>query len=188
MTRILGIIIVGLLALSIGLGAALWHTRTHAANTIYTLQDEIHARTQYGGGNGPRPGDGFKGDRDKGDKSDGRGNGRGPGQFKQVQERLNLTPAQVRDFREFLRARRDIRRSVLAEIASREAAFRSALSGDKADTEKLLTLRAQILERNAAANEEAFTRFVELIDTLSPEQREAMLEMTGGNPNSLLFL
>ena len=176
MARIFGIIIIGLIALNIGLGAALWKTRTHAESNISKLRDEIQSRTAFGG------------ERGGGGKGDGRKGDRGQLQFKQVQDRLNLTPAQVRSFREFMRARRDIRRSVMEDLAQREAAITEALSKQPADLEALSAVRQTILENQAAANQEAFLRFTQLIESLTQEQREAMLELTQGRPNSLLFL
>ena len=177
MVRIFGIIIVGLLALSIGLGTALFKTRTDARVPIYKLQEEIQTRTTFGGNR-----------RGGGDSDGGNRGPRGQGDFRAAQERLNLSDAQVEAFRGFLKERRNLRRSMAEEIRGSTQAFREALSGEEVDVDRLRGLRQDFAERRAQSNNEAFERFEAFLLTLSPEQRAAMVELTKGNPNSLLFL
>ena len=49
MVRILGILVVGLIALNIGLGAALLKGRFEAVKSIRALEQEIHTRASLSG-------------------------------------------------------------------------------------------------------------------------------------------
>ncbi|MAV46585.1 MAG: periplasmic heavy metal sensor [Alphaproteobacteria bacterium TMED89] len=179
MTRLLFIIIVGLIALNIGLGAALLKSRNDAIASIRALEAEINTRASLRGGEKP-------GNRELGGPGPGRG--KGPKVFKQVQERLNLSEAQSRAFRDFLKQRREARRALVNDLAQGEEALRAALSGAEVDLETVIQMREQIDARQQEFNSEAFRGMASLIKTLDQEQREAMLEMTRGRPNSLLFL
>ncbi|MGB0823256.1 MAG: hypothetical protein ACPGSK_03925, partial [Alphaproteobacteria bacterium] len=64
MTRILGLIIVVLLALCIGLSAALFKTGQDARRDIMKLSRDLHIRTVF---DGPRGKDGPDGNRAEGD-------------------------------------------------------------------------------------------------------------------------
>lgn len=179
MTRLLFIIIVGLIALNIGLGAALLKSRNDAIVSIRALEAEINTRASLRGGE-------KSGNREL--AGPGPGRGKGPKVFKQVQERLNLSEAQSRAFRDFLKQRREARRALVNDLAQGEEALRAALSGAEVDLETVIQMREQIDARQQEFNSEAFRGMASLIKTLDQEQREAMLEMTRGRPNSLLFL
>ncbi len=179
MARILVIIIISLIALNIGLGAALLKSRSDAITSIRTLEKEINARAS------------LQGDRRDGNRAgphDQDGQPRGPKVFKQVQERLNLSPEQSRAFRTFLKQRRDSRRNFVDGMAASEEALRAALLGETLDLERVIALREEIDAQQRDYNRAAFMEMVALVETLSEEQREAMLEMARGRPNSLLFL
>ena len=150
-----------------------------AITSIRTLEKEINARAS------------LQVDRRDGNRAgphDQDGQPRGPKVFKQVQERLNLSPEQSRAFRTFLKQRRDSRRNFVDGMAASEEALRAALLGETLDLERVIALREEIDAQQRDYNRAAFMEMVALVETLSQEQREAMLEMARGRPNSLLFL
>ena len=73
-------------------------------------------------------------------------------------------------------------------MAASEEALRAALLGETLDLERVIALREEIDAQQRDYNRAAFMEMVALVETLSQEQREAMLEMARGRPNSLLFL
>lgn len=178
MARILLIIIVGLIALNVGLGVALLKSRADAFASIRHLEQEIHARLSLDGGS-KRGSDDHRGGDNKGKRPPG---------FKQLQERLKLSEEQSRTFRAFMQERGAIRRAFADDLAKNEEAIRAALLSDPVDIEAIITLRRGIEERRRSESNDAFRGLAEVIQSMSKEQREAMLELTRGRPNSLLFL
>ena len=174
MVRMLGILVVGLIALNIGLGVALFKTRADARSEILVLRDEIQSRTTFG----PRGG------REDG----GRDGNRGGNNFKEVQKRLNLSEEQTMAFKAFLQARREVRRAMAKELSGSQLAFEKALTADSFDKAKLKALRDGFSEKRFKANEEAFVQFEAFLETLNLEQRKQMFELGKRSPNALLFL
>jgi Spy/CpxP family protein refolding chaperone len=172
MVRILGILVVGLIALNIGLGAALLKGRFEAVKSIRALEQEIHTRSSLSG-----------------ERHDGWGSGRkGPRDFRQVQERLGLTAEQAKGLRQFLRSHRDKRRDFAEHLGKKEKAIRDALLLETVDVEAIVALRREIQDQQRATNNEAFRALVIVLQSLSQEQRAAMLSLSQGRSNSLLFL
>jgi len=171
MVRILGIAVIGLIALNIGMGAALLKGRTDAVKSIRVLEQEIQTRSSIEGG-----------------RRGGRGGNKGPRDFRQMQEQLGLTAEQTNGIRQFLRSHRDKRRDFAAHFRSKEQAIRDALLSDTVDVEAIIVLRREIQDQQRSSNDEAFRALATVLQSLSQEQRAAMLELAQGRSNSLLFL
>ena len=118
----------------------------------------------------------------------GRGGNKGPRDFRQMQEQLGLTAEQTNGIRQFLRSHRDKRRDFAAHFRSKEQAIRDALLSDTVDVEAIIVLRREIQDQQRASNDEAFRALATVLQSLSQEQRAAMLELAQGRSNSLLFL
>ena len=170
MVRILVIIIVGMIALNIGMGAALLKSRFDAVASIKALKTEIQTRASLEGG--PREGKGGKGPRD----------------FRQVREKLGLNDEQARAFRQFMKARQNNRQKFAEDMRQNEEAMRAAILAEMLNVDTIIILRDEIDGRRRASNDEAFRNLAIVMQTMSREQREAMLELAAGRPNSLLFL
>ena len=170
MVRILVIIIVGMIALNIGMGAALLKSRFDAVASIKALKTEIQTRASLEGG--PREGR----------------SGKGPRDFRQVREKLGLNDEQARAFRHFMKARQNNRQKFAEDMRQNEEAMRAAILAEMLDVDTIIILRDEIDGRRRASNDEAFRNLAIVMQTMSREQREAMLELAAGRPNSLLFL
>ena len=107
---------------------------------------------------------------------------------RQMQEQLGLTAEQTNGIRQFLRSHRDKRRDFAAHFRSKEQAIRDALLSDTVDVEAIIVLRREIQDQQRASNDEAFRALATVLQSLSQEQRAAMLELAQGRSNSLLFL
>ena len=170
MTRLFVIIIVGMIALNIGLGAALVKSRSDAVASIEALKTEIQTRAHIDGG-----------------RRDGK-DGRSPQDFRQVQKKLGLNKDQVKAFRRFMKARRDTRQMFAEDLKRNEQAMRAAVLSEVMDVDAIIVLRNEMNNRRRASNDEAFRSLAIVMQTMSQEQREAMLDLAAGRPNSLLFL
>ena len=192
MTRILGLIIVVLLALCIGLSAALFKTGQDARRDIMKLSRDLHIRTVF---DGPRGKDGPDGNRAEGDgKGDGGGKGENPsprqgvGSFKDVRDRLGLDQDQAKMLRQFLKSRRTLRQTSVAALQESAADFRAAVTAETFDPAAVKALREGLITARRDESEAAFEGLLDFVETLSAEQREALLELVQNRPNSLLFL
>jgi Spy/CpxP family protein refolding chaperone len=192
MTRILGLIIVVLLALCIGLSAALFKTGQDARRDIMKLSRDLHIRNVF---DGPRGKDGP--DRD-GNRAEGVSNGNGKGEnptgrkgvgsFKDVRDRLGLDQDQAKMLRQFLKSRRNLRQTSVEALQERAADFRSAMTAETFDRAAITALREGLITARRDESEAAFEGLLDFVETLSAEQREALLELVQNRPNSLLFL
>lgn len=194
MVRILGLLMVGLIALNIGFGVALYQTRSDAREEILLLRDEIQARTTFGprgggseGGRGADREGGREGDRG-GDRAGDRAGDRGGNALSEVSKRLKLDEEQLRAFKAFLHARRDMRRMMMQELSTNQSAFEEAMTKEPFDKVKLKALRDALEEKRLRANLATFLKFEAFLDTLDVEQRKRMFELGKGSPNSLLML
>lgn len=192
MTRILGLIIVVLLALCIGLSAALFKTGQDARRDIMKLSRDLHIRTVF---DGPRGKDGPDGNRAEGDgKGDGGGKGENPsprqgvGSFKDVRDRLGLDQDQAKMLRQFLKSRRTLRQTSGEALQESAADFRAAVTAETFDRAAVKALREGLITARRDESEAAFEGLLDFVETLSVEQREALLELVQNRPNSLLFL
>ena len=192
MTRILGLIIVVLLALCIGLSAALFKTGQDARRDIMKLSRDLHIRTVF---DGPRGKDGPDGNRAEGDgKGDGGGKGENPsprqgvGSFKDVRDRLGLDQDQAEMLRQFLKSRRTLRQTSVAALQESAVDFRAAVTAETFDRAAVKALREGLITARLDESEAAFEGLLDFVETLSTEQREALLELVQNRPNSLLFL
>lgn len=170
MIRLLVIAIVGMIALNIGMGAALLKSRFDAVASIKALKAEIQTRDSLDGG-----------------RRDDKG-GKGPQDFREVRKKLGLNEEQAQAFRRFMKARRDTRKMFAEDMKRNEEAMRAAILSDVLDVEAIIILRDEIDGRRRSSNDEAFRSLAIVMQTMSKEQREAMLELAAGRPNSLLFL
>lgn len=170
MIRLLVIVIVGMIALNIGMGAALLKSRFDAVASIEALKTEIQTRDSLDGG-----------------RREGKG-GKGPKDFRDMRQKLNLTEEQAQAFRRFMKARRDNRKTFAEDLKRNEEAMRAAILSEVLDVEAIIILRDEIDGRRRNSNDEAFRSLAIVMQTMSREQREAMLELAAGRPNSLLFL
>jgi len=192
MTRILGLIIVVLLALCIGLSAALFKTGQDARRDIMKLSRDLHISTVF---DGPRGKDGPDGNRAEGDgKGDGGGKGENPsprqgvGSFKDVRDRLGLDQDQAEMLRQFLKSRRTLRQTSVAALQESAVDFRAAVTAETFDRAAVKALREGLITARRDESEAAFEGLLDFVETLSAEQREALLELVQNRPNSLLFL
>ena len=78
--------------------------------------------------------------------------------------------------------------NIAAHFRSKEQAIRDALLSDTVDVEAIIVLRREIQDQQRASNDEAFRALATVLQSLSQEQRAAMLELAQGRSNSLLFL
>jgi len=192
MTRILGLIIVVLLALCIGLSAALFKTGQDARRDIMKLSRDLHIRNVF---DGPRGKDGP--DRD-GNRAEGVSNGNGKGEnpngrkgvgsFKDVRDHLGLDQEQAKMLRQFLKSRRTLRQSSVEALQESAADFRVAMTAETFDRATVTALREGLITARRDESEAAFEGLLDFVETLSAEQREALLELVQNRPNSLLFL
>jgi len=192
MTRILGLIIVVLLALCIGLSAALFKTGQDARRDIMKLSRDLHIRNVF---DGPRGKDGpdREGNRAEG-VSNGNGKGENPngrkgvGSFKDVRDHLGLDQEQAKMLRQFLKSRRTLRQSSVEALQESAADFRVAMTAETFDRATVTALREGLITARRDESEAAFEGLLDFVETLSAEQREALLELVQNRPNSLLFL
>lgn len=192
MIRILFILVIGLIALNIGFGAALFKTRMDARHEILLLRDDIQSRTAFG----PRPGGRLPGGRDDavrpGSKADNRGGERdgdkGADGFGEIRRRLDLSEAQAEAFRAFLQARRDMRRILTQELVDKEQAFEQAITNEPFDRDRLKALRDDLSATRARVSEATFLKLEAFLASLDAEQRARMFELGRRTPNSLLML
>jgi hypothetical protein len=87
-----------------------------------------------------------------------------------------------------MKARRDTRKAFAEDMKRNEEAMRAAILSEVLDVEAIIILRDEIDGRRRSSNDEAFRSLAIVMQTMSKEQREAMLELAAGRPNSLLFL
>ena len=192
MTRILGLTIVVLLALCIGLSAALFKTGQDARRDIMKLSRDLHIRNVF---DGPRGKDGpdRDGNRAEGDRA-GAGEGENPtgrkgvGSFKDVRDRLGLDQDQAKMLRQFLKSRRTLRQTSVEALQESAADFRVAMTAETFDRAAVKALREGLITARQDESEAAFEGLLDFVETLSAEQREALLELVQNRPNSLLFL
>jgi len=192
MTRILGLIIVVLLALCIGLSAALFKTGQDARRDIMKLSRDLHIRNVF---DGPRGKDGpdREGNRAEG-VSNGNGKGENPngrkgvGSFKDVRDHLGLDQEQAKMLRQFLKSRRTLRQSSVEALQESAADFRVAMTAETFDRATVTALREGLITARRDESEAAFEGLLDFVETLSAEQREALLELVQNRPTSLLFL
>ena len=192
MTRILGLIIVVLLALCIGLSAALFKTGQDARRDIMKLSRDLHIRNVFDGQRG-KDGPDRDGNRAEGDRA-GAGEGENPtgrkgvSNFKDVRDRLGLDQDQAKMLRQFLKSRRNLRQTSVEALQERAADFRSAMTAETFDRAAVKALREGLITARWDESEAAFEGLLDFVETLSAEQREALLELVQNRPNSLLFL
>ena len=105
-----------------------------------------------------------------------------------MQKKLGLNEEQVKAFRRFMKARRDTRQMFAEDLKRNEQAMRAAVLSEVMDVDAIIVLRNEMDNRRRASNDEAFRSLAIVMQTMSQEQREAMLELAAGRPNSLLFL
>lgn len=190
MTRILGLIIVVLLALCIGLSAALFKTGHDARRDIMKLSRDLHIRNVF---DGPRGKDGPDAERD-GNRAEGDGKGENPnrrqgvGSFKDVRDRLGLDQDQAKMLRQFLKSRRTLRQTSVEALQESTADFRVAVTAETFDRAAVKALREGLITTRRDESEASFEGLLNFVETLSAEQREALLELVQNRPNSLLFL
>ena len=193
MTRILGLIIVVLLALCIGLSAALFKTGQDARRDIMKLSRDLHIRTVFDGPRGKDGPDDRDGNRAEGDRA-GAGEGENPtgrkgvGSFKDVRDRLGLDQDQAKMLRQFLNSRRILRQTSVEALQESAADFRAAVTAETFDRAAVKALREGLITTRRDESEAAFEGLLDFVETLSVEQREALLELVENRPNSLLFL
>ena len=190
MTRILGLIIVVLLALCIGLSAALFKTGQDARRDIMKLSRDLQIRNVFDGQRGKdgpdRDGNRAEGDRaGAGENPTGR---KGVGNFKDVRDHLGLDQDQAKMLRQFLKSRRTLRQSSVEALQESAADFRSAITAETFDRAAITALREGLITARRDESEAAFEGLLDFVETLSAEQREALLELVQNRPNSLLFL
>ncbi|MEC7140597.1 MAG: periplasmic heavy metal sensor [Pseudomonadota bacterium] len=197
MTRILGLIIVVLLALCIGLSAALFKTGQDARRDIMKLSRDLHIRTVFDGPRGKDGPDDRDGNRAEGNRAGagaGAGEGENPtgrkgvGSFKDVRDRLGLDQDQAKMLRQFLKSRRTLRQTSVEALQESAADFRAAVTAETFDRAAVKALREGLITARRDESEAAFEGLLDFVETLSVEQREALLELVENRPNSLLFL
>lgn len=195
MTRILGLIIVVLLALCIGLSAALFKTGQDARRDIMKLSRDLHIRTVFDGPRGKDGPDDRDGNRAEGNRAGaGAGEGENPagrkgvGSFKDVRDRLGLDQDQAKMLRQFLNSRRILRQTSVEALQESAADFRAAVTAETFDRAAVKALREGLITTRRDESEAAFEGLLDFVETLSVEQREALLELVENRPNSLLFL
>ena len=193
MTRILGLIIVVLLALCIGLSAALFKNGQDARRDIMKLSRDLHIRTVFDGSRGKDGPDDRDGNRAEGDRA-GAGEGENPtgrkgvGSSKDVRDRLGLDQDQAKMLRQFLKSRRTLRQTSVEALQESAADFRAAVTAETFDSAAVKTLREGLITARRDESEAAFEGLLDFVETLSVEQSEALLELVQSRPNSLLFL
>ena len=191
MTRILGLIIVVLLALCIGLSAALFKTGQDARRDIMKLSRDLHIRTVFDGPRGKDGPDDRDGNRAEGNRA-GEGENptgrKGVGSFKDVRDRLGLDQDQAKMLRQFLKSRRTLRQTSVEALQESAADFRAAMTAETFDRAAVTALREGLITARRDESEAAFEGLLDFVETLSAEQREALLELVQNRPNSLLFL
>lgn len=193
MTRILGLTIVVLLALCIGLSAALFKTGQDARRDIMKLSRDLHIRNVFDGPRGKDGPDDRDGNRAEGDRA-GAGEGdnptgrKGVGNFKDVRDRLGLDQDQAKMLRQFLKSRRTLRQTSVEALQESAADFRAAMTAETFDRAAVTALREGLITARRDESEAAFEGLLDFVETLSAEQREALLELVQNRPNSLLFL
>ncbi|MAH87760.1 MAG: hypothetical protein CMF26_04020 [Kiloniella sp.] len=189
MTRILGLTIVLLLALCIGLSAALFTTGQDARRDIMRLSADLHSR--------PFQGDGQRDDRRNGNdnlsvdangESDHPNRKHGVGSFKEVRERLNLSPNQAQMLRQVLKNRRDLRKSMVQALQDSQADFQVVMTAETFDRGALTDLRDKLVTPHRSAGDAAFGFLLDFLGSLSTEQRQTLFELAKDKPNALLFL
>ena len=191
MTRILGLFIVVLLALCIGLSAALFKTGQDARRDIMKLSRDLHIRTVFDGPRGKDGPDDRDGNRAEGNRA-GEGENptgrKGVGSFKDVRDRLGLDQDQAKMLRQFLKSRRTLRQTSVEALQESAADFRAAVTAETFDRAAVEALREGLITARRDESEAAFEGLLDFVETLSAEQREALLELVQNRPNSLLFL
>ena len=191
MTRILGLFIVVLLALCIGLSAALFKTGQDARRDIMKLSRDLHIRTVFDGPRGKDGPDDRDGNRAEGNRA-GEGENptgrKGVGSFKDVRDRLGLDQDQAKMLRQFLKSRRTLRQTSVEALQASAADFRAAVTAETFDRAAVKALREGLITARRDESEAAFEGLLDFVETLSAEQREALLELVENRPNSLLFL
>ena len=193
MTRILGLIIVVLLALCIGLSAALFKTGQDARRDIMKLSRDLHIRTVFDGPRGKDGPDDRDGNRAEGDRA-GAGEGENPtgrkgvGSFTDVRDRLGLDQDQAKMLRQFLKSRRTLRQTSVEALQESAADLGAAVTAETFDRAAVKALREGLITARRDESEAAFEGLLDFVETLSVEQREALLELVQNRPNSLLFL
>ena len=137
MTRILGLIIVVLLALCIGLSAALFKTGQDARRDIMKLSRDLHIRNVFDGPRGKdgpdRDGNRAEGDRAGAGDSENPTGRKGVGSFKDVRDRLGLDQDQAKMLRQFLKSRRTLRQTSVEALQESAADFRAAMTAETFD-------------------------------------------------------
>ena len=192
MTRILGLISVVLLALCIGLSAALFKTGQDARRDIMKLSRDLHIRNVFDGPRGKdgpdRDGNRAEGDRAGAGDSENPTGRKGVGNFKDVRDRLGLDQDQAKMLRQFLKSRRTLRQTSVEALQESAADFRAAMTAETFDRAAVTALREGLITARRDESEAAFEGLLDFVETLSAEQREALLELVQNRPNSLLFL
>ena len=113
---------------------------------------------------------------------------KGVGNFKDVRDHLGLDQDQAKMLRQFLKSRRTLRQSSVEALQESAADFRSAITAETFDRAAITALREGLITARRDESEAAFEGLLDFVETLSAEQREALLELVQNRPNSLLFL